>query len=43
MIIEFNKEALYYQLNDLLDAINSGDRSTAIYIVESLINDVKNS
>jgi hypothetical protein len=43
MDVKFNKEALYYQLNDLLDAINGGDRSTAIYIVESLINDVRNS
>jgi hypothetical protein len=43
MDIKFNKEALYYQLNDLLDAINSGDKSTALYIIESLINDVKNN
>lgn len=43
MDIKFNKEALYYQLNDILDAINGGDRSTAISIVESLINDIKNN
>jgi len=43
MDIKFNKEALYYQLNDLLDALNGGDRSTAIAIVESLISEVKNS
>jgi hypothetical protein len=43
MDVKLNKEALYYQLNDLLDAINGGDRSTAISIVESLINDVRNS
>ena len=43
MDIKLNKEALYYQLNDLLDALNGGDRSTAITIVESLISEVRNN
>lgn len=43
MDIKLNKEALYYKLNDLLDAINGGDRSTAVAIVESLISEVRNN
>ena len=43
MDIKFSKEALYYQLNDLLDAVSGGGRSTGILIIESLINVIKNS
>lgn len=43
MEIKFKKEELYYTLNDVLEALEAGDRSTAIYMLESLINRVRNS
>jgi len=42
MKISFNKELLYHELNDLLDAINVHDNDSARQITEKLINQIKN-
>ena len=41
MNIQFNKENLYHELNDLLDAINIHDNDSARQITEKLINQIK--
>ena len=39
--VTFDREDLYYRLNDLLDAVNSFDRDTANLIVRTLIKETQ--